>query len=572
MLDGKAIDLGALNQIMAHQLQQAIERQSSMVNESTVKKCPRSITDKDNECFKCKRNLKSRATWCDTGMHWIHYNCERLSEEEIRKIQAEPDSEAYTCKLCKSERENNKYITMSINEPEAQISTQITLPKTPHLTDVGSILQDELIGSEDNCHVCDSVINDAGVPCSDCKMIAHMKCSMNSDEETICLNCCAMNDQTQHEQAVSQVSVRQCHPTQSVQNIFISESQNKKQDICGQDLGTTIHVNVNKVITENAPTATATQELIKQTELNSVDISSEQKTVKQSELRQREQKLRKKEEELKIKEKVNSELQEERIWFKSYINKLETRVNELEKSNQLLRSQIKNCDQSINKPTLNGTHPPDATSILDRIQNRVTTMILNQVDRQFSKVEGILDSMDHSPELLKQTLSGNTADLSLNTSHGHSTAGTEPRVVNLESDNLELSNGHTVTRITDANQKSSNAHDETLLPSESSKHAVTNSMNCVSNQFAAICDESYVCHKYPMRSQTNGTVKSSTVQHKKQVQKSLNSTQREGVHRNSVQKSTITNTDNQSENTPNHNTPCASNNFLYRIPQRRISM
>ena len=296
VLDGKAIDLGALNQIMAHQLQQAIERQSSMVNESTVKKCPRSITDKDNECFKCKRNLKSRATWCDTGMHWIHYNCERLSEEEIRKIQAEPDSEAYTCKLCKSERENNKYITMSINEPEAQISTQITLPKTPHLTDVGSILQDELIGSEDNCHVCDSVINDAGVPCSDCKMIAHMKCSMNSDEETICLNCCAMNDQTQHEQAVSQVSVRQCHPTQSVQNIFISESQNKKQDICGQDLGTTIPVNVNKVITENAPTATATQELIKQTELNSVDISSEQKTVKQSELRQREQKLRKKEE------------------------------------------------------------------------------------------------------------------------------------------------------------------------------------------------------------------------------------------------------------------------------------
>ena len=101
-------------------------------------------------------------------------------------------------------------------------------------------------------------------------------------------------------------------------------------------------------------------------------------------------------------------------------------------------------------------------------------MILNQVDRQFSRVEGILDSMDHSPELLKQTLSGNTADLSLNTSHGHSTVGTEPCVVNLESDNLELSN---VTRITDANQISSNAHDETLLPSESSKHAVTNSMN-----------------------------------------------------------------------------------------------
>ena len=135
--------------------------------------------------------------------------------------------------------------------------------------------------------------------------------SMNSDEETICLNCCAMNDQTQHEQAVSQVSEKQCHPTQSVQDIFISESQNKKQDFCGQDLGTTIPVNVNKEITENAPTATATQELIKQTELNSVDISSEQKTVKQSELRQREQKMRKKEEELKIKQKVNSELQEE---------------------------------------------------------------------------------------------------------------------------------------------------------------------------------------------------------------------------------------------------------------------
>ena len=122
---------------------------------------------------------------------------------------------------------------------------------------------------------------------------------------------------------------------------------------------------------------------------------TEQKTTKQTELRQREQKLRKQEEELKIKEKMNSELQEERIWIKTYIHKLEIRINEPGQSNQMLRNQIRTCGQNVDKSKLNNIHSNDSSSIMDRIRDRVTTMILKQVDKQFNKVEGILNLMDN---------------------------------------------------------------------------------------------------------------------------------------------------------------------------------
>ena len=61
--------------------------------------------------------------------------------------------------------------------------------------------------------------------------------------------------------------------------------------------------------------------------------------LKQSELRQREQKIRKRKDELKIRERIIEESQNERKWFKTCINKLEQRVKELERSNEILCKQ-----------------------------------------------------------------------------------------------------------------------------------------------------------------------------------------------------------------------------------------
>ena len=61
--------------------------------------------------------------------------------------------------------------------------------------------------------------------------------------------------------------------------------------------------------------------------------------LKQSELRQREQKIRKGKDELKIRERIIEESQNERKWFKTCINKLEQRVKEIERSNEILCKQ-----------------------------------------------------------------------------------------------------------------------------------------------------------------------------------------------------------------------------------------
>lgn len=49
------------------------------------------------------------------------------------------------------------------------------------------------------------------------------------------------------------------------------------------------------------------------------------KELKQSELRQREQKIRKRENELKIRKRIIEESQTERTWFKTYINLIGTK-------------------------------------------------------------------------------------------------------------------------------------------------------------------------------------------------------------------------------------------------------
>ena len=588
-LDGKVIDLKMLNQLMAKQLQQAIEARSGNCDPSRLK-CPKSVTDKDNECFKCKRNLKSRATWCDKGEHWIHYNCERLTEDEIRKIQAEPDSKAYTCKLCKAESVNNHCSIVSTN---SKASTQITLPKTPHLSDINSILQDELLDSENNCQVCDSIIHDLGVSCSDCKMTCHVSCSMNTEEETVCLNCCALIDKTQQEEVnnidssvteqLSEAPETQSELNRNVQGVNCAgtmtlESNYKNTPI--QMLGCNTSENVSQVNVVQTPISTITHESTPNNTKNAHDVVIDPKIAKQSEIRQREQKLRKKEEELKIKEKVHSELQEERIWFKSYINKLEIRVNELEKSNQMLRNQLKTSDQNENSPKVNNIQSPGATSIMDRIQNRVTTMILNQVDRQFNKVESILDSIENGVPGQNQTLINPNTETISHLNPGTPVNHNGLHVTNLKCDKAGQSEINPVAHpiVSAPNTVALNGESDCVITKITPSYVkpptgtAVGTENSVSSQFAAICDETYVCNRYPQAPSTprpKGLVKSSATKQKKHHPISSPNQLHENVKTRQIQRTLNVEKQPQNIETTQQST---TNNFLYRIPQRRISM
>ena len=97
-------------------------------------------------------------------MHLIYYKYEQLPSDEIQKLLTESASQTYTCSYVKLKK-------LKVLNPQHQkraihvSSSQITLPKTLHLSDVSAILHDELIDREPYCHVCDLTMNNDGMPC-----------------------------------------------------------------------------------------------------------------------------------------------------------------------------------------------------------------------------------------------------------------------------------------------------------------------------------------------------------------------------------------------------------------------
>ena len=57
-------------------------------NKAERQASPSSPCDKqeDTRCLKCKRNCIGRSAFCETGAHWIHYYCDRLSKDEEYRL------------------------------------------------------------------------------------------------------------------------------------------------------------------------------------------------------------------------------------------------------------------------------------------------------------------------------------------------------------------------------------------------------------------------------------------------------------------------------------------------------
>jgi hypothetical protein len=99
VLNGKHINVKNLNEKLEDELkklklpQQHQDKEISTSTENTV--------EMDNErCCKCKRNVLSKALYCDQGQHWVHYRCLKLNSEEITAIENTEGKNNYICKLC----------------------------------------------------------------------------------------------------------------------------------------------------------------------------------------------------------------------------------------------------------------------------------------------------------------------------------------------------------------------------------------------------------------------------------------------------------------------------------------
>jgi len=102
-----------------------------------------------------------------------------------------------------------------------------------------------------------------------------------------------------------------------------------------------------------------------------------------------------------LKEKINDELSNERIWLQSYVQKLESTVNELEKSNVILRKKCDSMSQSENTNCQCQTRVNNSENVLsnstelivNNLRQKVSNVILQQIDYQVDRMDNNIPNL-----------------------------------------------------------------------------------------------------------------------------------------------------------------------------------
>ena len=91
----------------------------------------------DIKCLICSKTCRTRGTFCDAGNHWVHYSCDKLTENEIKNIENDNES-TYVCKGCNNTYEAatddwNITLTQSDNGEESSKQSDAEDPNQPDL-------------------------------------------------------------------------------------------------------------------------------------------------------------------------------------------------------------------------------------------------------------------------------------------------------------------------------------------------------------------------------------------------------------------------------------------------------
>ena len=388
---GKSCDINKINELIVKQID------SYLTNKKTVKtgtpECVPSGTEVEKgSCIKCKKNVKSKSTYCTYGSHWIHYNCERLSQNEIQVVEkSKPDAE-YKCKVCNMESQSPNKVQLII--PAAK-------PLSPNPQD--EILLEETTNHEasfdyeetDSCMACglETISAHDTEVCESCDMVCHKDCVQPKDDLYTCMNCLAYEEQSHGNESFNNVDIsdnvtQQPHPTQITgTNASISRIE----------LAETSQVDRLQNITQKPlkKKSVSIQTSIKGREIDERDC-------KLSDLRARETKMKKMEEEQKIKEKNFENIAKDRQNIDNYVKTIEARNNELELTVKTLQRRIEsfgideNYSNSVTTPNNIQLKQVDPLSgyLNDQIMHvhkRVTAIVMKQIDNQLNKLEESLD-------------------------------------------------------------------------------------------------------------------------------------------------------------------------------------
>ena len=341
---GQALNLKALNELFIEQLNKLLAGSTAVHSESTItnmKQIKNSEKEEDIQCLKCNRPCRKKASFCTNGEHWIHYNCEKLSPEEIQINENYLDG-SYTCKMCRSESAPNEKATRKLTVPAIKGNCN------PNLAEL--ILDEE--SNVENCQACNEQLSDSDrYSCELCNLFFHKTCVIETEQVAVCFNC--------------ESSAEHCNDSE-----------------------------VNNSEKQKPPNRTSVSPVGRSTCSVGTSCSFEDVSVKLSDIRAREQKLKRWEEDLKLKEKTLTEASK----YKSHIRKLEAEKEENLLTIRTLRDRIDSIELKLRN---NYTKVDNITSqsghkailseqnehLIQSVHDKVTNFILRQIDNQISKLD-----------------------------------------------------------------------------------------------------------------------------------------------------------------------------------------
>ncbi|VDI34595.1 Hypothetical predicted protein [Mytilus galloprovincialis] len=312
-INNSCIDIHILNKKLAHTLKQALQTWPVPNHVTNDRETPSNVSTTvgtEEKCYVCKRNCKTRAVQCING-HWVHYRCERLSEEDISKL--EKGDYPYSCRSCYKENEVHTLecnaSPQTVQKLDIQNTDLSTISKHLHIRNnvlaiEQHVLEDNVI-STDHISIAESLLREeTGKNCPSC---ANHQLSLNISKE---------KPEKSHD-----------NTTETLTNV----DDKSKEHLYNNPTNVKSSISSSKA-NKNNQTA------------NEPD-SNKQETVIPKEIRQIEQKLKKKEEQLKIKEAILNENATEKTTLLDRILKAESKNIELEHTirtlNQAIDSKIK---------------------------------------------------------------------------------------------------------------------------------------------------------------------------------------------------------------------------------------
>ena len=395
-----------------------------------------SSTHPQNEiCPRCNRKLKSRGAFCETGSHWVHYFCDRLTEDDISRLHNDPGF-IYRCKQCLASDDNTMVKTIANSDtkeasssPKPETKTILQLPNILNSepgepkgrTAAEAILHEE---TSDMCHVCELPLDGNANRCDFCAASCHEGCMAHAaGMEEICLSCAATQAQIAHEaqlndndSRIQDTGLEKPSETSSTsdadQNRLIeTQAAHIEMDPEGSQIQATNQPPQGTGPAKTAPT--------KPSKTRDKKYTADSLSVKQRELRQLEIKLKKWEEELKTQEAKMADMTTTAKKLENYLERTEARNVELERTVRTLQRKICVLEDSGGTPTMQGPKipldgsvngiggglsqglssypgwqsplhhygPPPYSDLISGIHQQVSRFVLNKVARQLNELE-----------------------------------------------------------------------------------------------------------------------------------------------------------------------------------------